>query len=106
MPEPQEIVETVDKLPVPKSSFIWLKDSSGFPSVSVTLVAVSFYVTTLSYVLSCVHSIGSFEFRQFDVAACGAYFIPILTMYVSRRFTDAKFGIIAPQPPLAGRDNK
>jgi hypothetical protein len=91
--------DTTPKMDEPKASFIWLKDSSGHASVSVTLVAVSFYVTTMAYVLSWFHKIGPVEVRPFDVAACGGYFIPILTMYVSRKFTDAKFGITPPLPP-------
>jgi len=29
--------------------------------------------------------------RPFDTGACSAYFIPLLTLYFGRRWTDAKF---------------
>lgn len=76
----------------PKASWIWLKDSSGYPSVSITMLAISFWVTTVVYILSVVQKIGPIELRAFDVGASGAYFGLILTTYVARRFTDAKYG--------------
>jgi hypothetical protein len=48
-------------------------------------VIVSFFVTTVAYVLSIVGSIGAIEFRQFDVAACAAYLAPILALYFGRK---------------------
>lgn len=75
---------------VPKASWIWLKDSAGFPSVTVTFATVSFWVTTLLYITSAVGKIGPVEFRPFDVAAASAYFVPILTLYFGRKWTDAK----------------
>lgn len=88
--------ETKEQLDVavekPKSSWFWLKDSSGYPSVSITMLAISFWVTTVVYILSIVHKIGPVELREFNVGASGAYFGLILTTYVARRFTDAKYG--------------
>jgi hypothetical protein len=75
-----------------RSSKIWLKDSQGHPSISVTMLAISFWVTTLAYVLSIVSKIGPLDIRPFDVGACGAYFGLILSTYVARRFTEAKYG--------------
>ncbi len=80
---------------VPKASWIWLKDSAGFPSVTVTFATVSFWVTTFLYVMSAVGSIGPVTFRPFDVAAASAYFVPILTLYFGRKWTDAKVGQVA-----------
>ena len=74
-----------------KQSWLWLKDSSGYPSVTVTLIAVSFWVTTFAYVASIFHKIGPVEIREFDVGACAAYFSPILALYFGRKFTDTKF---------------
>lgn len=73
--------------------FFWVTDASGNKSVSVTLLVVSFFVTTLAFVLSIFHKIGPVEIRQFDVAACSTYMVPILTLYFSRRWSDAKLGI-------------
>lgn len=75
-----------------KTSKIWLKDSSGYPSISVTMLAISFWVTTVAYVLSIVSKIGPLDIRPFDVGACGAYFGMILGTYVARRATEAKWG--------------
>lgn len=88
--------ENKDQLDVavekPKSSWFWIKDSAGYPSVSITMLAISFWVTTVVYVLSIVHKIGPVEMRDFNVGASGAYFGLILTTYVARKFTDAKYG--------------
>lgn len=74
-----------------KPTWYWIKDTKGFGSVTVTLVFVSFWVTTAAYILSMFEKIGSLQIRPFDVAACGSYFLPILTLYFGRKFTDAKF---------------
>lgn len=73
--------------------FFWIRDAAGHKSVSVTLLVVSFFVTTVAFILSIFAKIGPFEIRPFDVAACSTYMIPILTLYFSRRWTDAKHGI-------------
>lgn len=88
-------VEEKDLVVAPKvikTSKIWMKDSQGHPSISVTMLAISFWVTTLAYILSMVSKIGPVEIRPFDVGACGAYFGLILSTYVARRFTEAKYG--------------
>lgn len=74
-----------------KPSWFWIKNSKGDPSLSVTFLSISFVVTTAAYVLSMFEKIGPFTPKSFDVAACGAYFIPLLTLYFSRRYTEAKF---------------
>lgn len=74
-----------------KPAWYWIKDANGFGSVTVTMVFVSFWVTTLAYIASLVDHVGNVSIRPFDVAACGTYFIPILGLYFGRKFTDAKF---------------
>jgi hypothetical protein len=74
-----------------KDTWFWIRDSTGHGSVTVTFVTVAFWVTTLAYILSMVESIGPVPIRPFDVAACSTYFIPILTLYFGRKFTEAKF---------------
>lgn len=74
-----------------KPSWIWIKDSKGYGSVTVTFLFIAFWVTTTAYILSIVDHVGPVNVRPFDVAACSAYFIPILTLYFGRKFTDAKF---------------
>jgi hypothetical protein len=75
-----------------KDSWLWIKDSKGYGSVTVTFVTIAFFVTTLAYILSLVEKIGPVNIRPFDVAACSTYYIPILSLYFGRKFTDAKFG--------------
>ena len=81
-------VSELEKL---KPSWFWIKNSKGEPSVSVTMLSIAFLATTGAYVSSIVEKVGPFSFRTFDVGACGAYFIPLLTLYFSRRYTEAKF---------------
>lgn len=76
----------------PSPSRFWIKDSSGYPSVTITFLFVSFWITTLAYVLSIVSKIGPLEIRSFDVGACGAYFGIIFSAYIARRYTDARWG--------------
>jgi hypothetical protein len=75
-----------------KPAWYWIKDSKGFGSVTVTMVFVSFWVTTLAYLMSIVEHVGPVTIRTFDVAATSAYFIPILTLYFGRKWTEAKVG--------------
>ena len=81
----------VDESPQPKNSWLWIKDSKGNGSVSLTFATVSFVVTTVAYVLSMFESIGRVTFRSFDVGACGAYFGTIMALYWGRRWTEAKY---------------
>lgn len=91
--EPSVPTPEIDLTPdTPKASWMWLKDSSGFPSVTVTFVTVAFWITTVLYILSAIQKIGPVQFREFDVAAASAYFVPILTLYFGRKWTDAKMG--------------
>ena len=81
-----------------KSSWVWIKDTKGYGSVTTTLVFVSFWVTTVAYILSIFEKLGPVTVRPFDVAACSSYFIPVLTLYFGRKFTDAKFTTPAGTP--------
>lgn len=76
----------------PKSSWIWINDSAGHPSVTVTFAFFAFWVTTIAYVLSFFTRIGPLEIRAFDIGATSAYMIPIMSLYFGRRLTDAKWG--------------
>lgn len=75
-----------------KDNWFWIKDSRGYGSVTVTFVTIAFVVTTLAYILSIFSQIGPIQIRQFDVSACSAYFIPLLTLYFGRKYTEAKHG--------------
>jgi len=82
--------ETPDPTEV-KPAWYWIKDARGYGSVTVTFVFIAFWVTTFAYVMSIIDHVGTFVVRPFDVAACSGYFIPLLTMYVTRKYTEAKF---------------
>lgn len=77
---------------VPKANWWWMKDTNGKPSVSITMAAVSFFVTTIAYIGSMFVKIGPVEFRAFDAGACASYLIPCLSVYFGRRWTQAKLG--------------
>lgn len=81
----------VDDVTEVRPSWIWIKDAKGFGSVTVTLLAVSFWVTTFAYIMSIVEKIGPVSVRPFDIGACSSYFAPILVLYFSRKYTQAKF---------------
>lgn len=78
----------------------WMRNDKGSQSVSVTFAAVSFIVTTLVYLGSAFEKIGPLTFRAFDVSAAATYFIPVLSLYFGRKFTDAKYQV--PQQNAAG----
>lgn len=77
-----------DPVEVP-DTWYWIRGSDGKGSVTTTFVTVAFWVTTLAYVASMFESAWGIQFRAFDVGACAAYFIPLLTLYFGRRWTEA-----------------
>ena len=72
-------------------SWFWIKDTKGYGSVTVTFVTIAFIVTTAVYILSIFEKIGPVTFREFDVAACSVYYVPLLATYMGRKYTEAKF---------------
>ena len=91
MSEEKQLAPTDDPTKV-KDNWFWIRDTKGYGSVTVTFVTIAFVVTTLAYVLSIFEKMGPVQIRQFDVAACSAYFIPLLTLYFGRKWTEAKHG--------------
>lgn len=85
------IVQTAPEPEKIKDSWLWIKNTKGHGSVTVTFTTIAFLVTTLAYVLSILENVGPLAIRQFDVAACSAYFIPMLSLYFGRKFTEAKY---------------
>lgn len=75
----------------PKPSWFWVKNSRGQASATLTFLVVSFFATLIAYVGSMFVKIGPLEMRPFDAGACAAFFIPILTAYLGRRFVEAKY---------------
>jgi len=72
---------------------MWIKNSDGDKSATVTLMWIAFIVTTIAYIAGMFVQIGPVVFRQFDVGAASTYFIPILTLYGGRRWTNAKYSV-------------
>lgn len=70
-----------------KDKWYLVGDSKGNASVSTTLLVVSFFVTTVAYVLNMFNLSW---IRPFDVAATSVYLIPICSLYFGRRFTESK----------------
>ena len=93
MPEQEEIKEEAqeDTVETPKLSPLWIKNSKGQPSATLTFVTTSFIIVALSYIASMFVQIGPVQFRAFDAGACSAFFIPLLTLYGARRYTEKKF---------------
>lgn len=91
---PEVEVKNVDEVKKEKSKkttpWYWMRNDKGHASITATMVFISFWVTTLAYLASTVNKVGDLEIRSFDVAACTAYFVPILTLYFGRKWTDAK----------------
>ena len=88
--EPNRDNDTID-IEV-KDSWMWIKDSKGFGSVTVTLMTVSFWLTSLAYVLGLFDGqIYGFHLRPFDVGAAAAYFGLCASLYGGRKWTDAKY---------------
>jgi len=73
-----------------KGSFLWIRDTRGHESVSVTFVTVGFWVTTFAYIASIFQSIGPVTFRQFDSTACLTFLGPLLALYFGRKMNETK----------------
>jgi drug/metabolite transporter (DMT)-like permease len=67
---------------------LWVKNTSGQKSASLTFVCVGFSVVTLWLVVSIVSKIGHFDIRPFDGSAAMGYLTPLLALYFGRRWTD------------------
>jgi len=71
-----------------QASKLWIVGTDGKASMSATFATIAFLATTTAYVASILESFGDFKFRAFDSAACGAYMVPILSLYFGRRWTE------------------
>lgn len=89
-PTPDPVVNVTIDVSEVKPAWYWINDASGHGSITATMVFVAFWVTTIAFIASIVDKVGPVSIRPFDIGACGAYFIPILTLYFGRKFTDAK----------------
>ncbi len=69
---------------------MWVKNTSGQKSASLTFVVVGFTVVTLWLLVLIVSKIGHFEIRQFDSGTAMGYLTPLLALYFGRRWTNEK----------------
>jgi hypothetical protein len=69
---------------------LWVKNTSGQKSASLTFVVVGFVVVTLWLLASIVSKVGHIEIREFDSAGAMGYLTPLLALYFGRRWTDGK----------------
>lgn len=74
------------------SSRVWIRDTRGQPSASLTLAVVAFVVVTLAYACGMISQVGTVVFRPFDPTIVGAYLVPILTLYFGRRLVESRDG--------------
>lgn len=85
------VTESDPKPDVPRASWIWIKDTSGYPSVTVTFLTIAFWLTSVWFVLSMFSKVGPIVIRPFDPMAAGAYLGPIIAMYYGRKNSDLKY---------------
>jgi hypothetical protein len=81
-----------DTIPAPETvpdSWFWIRNDKGKGSVTVTFLTIAFLATTLWFVASMFESLGPVKMRPIDEGAVTVYFIPLLTLYFGRRWTDA-----------------
>jgi hypothetical protein len=75
---------------------IWLKNSKGEPSASLTFVSIAFFVIMLWLTLSIFSKIGHIQIREFSGSEAMSILGPLLATYFGRRFTDSKQVLEAP----------
>lgn len=85
---------------------IWVRNSLGRKDVMLTFALVSFSIVTLNILLSSFGSItfGTtvIQFQALDSAIMAVYLGATFTAYVSRRWTDQKYG---PAPEVTDNRN-
>jgi hypothetical protein len=78
----------------PKKSWLWIKNSSGKASATITFLFVAFWVTTFMFIGGHIETveIGSFalKLKDFDAAAAAIYYVPLMALYFKRRQDEAK----------------
>jgi hypothetical protein len=66
---------------------LFLKNDDNKPSVSLTMVVISFNVVTLWLIVWVVGTAFGLPIPPFDAMAAMGYLTPLLTLYFGRRFT-------------------
>ena len=77
------------KIETPKRSWIWIKNSNGDSSASITFLFIAFWVTTFVFMLGHMGEIGigdvNLQFKDFDSTAAAVYYVPLMMLYFKRR---------------------
>jgi hypothetical protein len=74
---------------------IWLKDTSGSKSATLTFAVAAFAISAAKFLLSgmVLHLVSrTMEFGAVDAASIAALLTPTLGAYVARRHTDTRYG--------------
>lgn len=74
-----------------KPYWFWMKNTKGEASASLTFMTIAFFVMTVAFVVSMFESVGPITLRQFDSSAASVYFIPLLSLYFGRRWSEEKY---------------
>ena len=72
---------------------LWLKNTQGQPSASLTMAFIGFLIVTLWLLISIFSKIGKIEIREFDASQAMQYLLPLLCLYGGRRYTDGRFSL-------------
>lgn len=79
---------------------MWIKNTNKKPDAMLTFAGISFAVVTLNMFLSSFQSITIGEttilFQALDGSVMAVYLGATFTAYVSRRWTDKKYGVSEP----------
>jgi hypothetical protein len=74
----------------------WIKNTAGTSDAMLTFATVAFIIVTLNIFLSSFGSVDiagmSLHFQVLDSSIMAVYLGATFTAYVSRRFTDTKYG--------------
>lgn len=84
-------IETEERqIETPKRSWIWMKNSSGESSASITFLFIAFWVTTFIFIIGHIGEINvsdkvNLTFNGFDSTAAAVYYVPLMMLYFKRR---------------------
>ena len=67
---------------------LWIKNTKGQPSASLTFATIGFFVVTLWLLVSIVAKIGHIEIRPFNGTEANLFLTPLLLLYFGRRQQD------------------
>jgi len=76
---------------------LWIKNSDGKQDAMLTFATISFFIVTLSIILSSISEINFSNFKitfiPLDPSLASIYLGATFTAYVTRKWTDKKFEI-------------